>query len=454
VTKEEKEALTAMMVSAAEKRGINQSQQKRYFLGPYESGQMLKEDALRSARLDVDESHHLCWILAYICGVRPSSLAPGKPANRNQYFPKWSDVKITRGTITGSFNVDIQFRFLKHENDPKKAVEVVVLPFQINSPVNIDNLPFSPAHRLLSIALRRGLLEKHTTFESLLRGTEFFIRVKPARADEPLFLAGRNRGLVSESTPVKTNGITIKFQKAVKLSGYGLGVTLYAWRQRFATAVNRAVGADRARYAMNHAPGTKRMEKHYEKGNFNLLVMEIAMGERIDNAQATMEVEASAALTRMSSDSVARIKAIAEEICKERMQTDEVYLEAIKNGDPKAKKHAIQKLRKYCFDETYEKQLEKAEDELQGGDVYARKAEKKYTGRFMGKIREYFSEEALPANNDNNPSTEIYDHRDAEERQADADVMPSSRWIRRVAKQAMWPSIWLRSTAHTFPLVE
>lgn len=45
------------MISVAEKRGINQEKQERYFLGRYELGQMLEEDALRSGTSNILPFH-------------------------------------------------------------------------------------------------------------------------------------------------------------------------------------------------------------------------------------------------------------------------------------------------------------------------------------------------------------------------------------------------------------
>jgi len=58
---------------------------------------------------------------------------------------------------------------------------------------------------------------------------------------------------------------------------------------------------------MNHAPESRVMEKHYEQSNFNPPVMAIAMKEPIARAQATMEAEASAALTRVVDQSQVNI---------------------------------------------------------------------------------------------------------------------------------------------------
>jgi len=78
---------------------------------------------------------------------------------------------------------------------------------------------------LLAIALRRGILHKHTTIDPLLEGTEYFILVKPAKANEPIFLAGRGREMAPTPTPIKTNRLGTKFEKTARKIGYGFGVT-------------------------------------------------------------------------------------------------------------------------------------------------------------------------------------------------------------------------------------
>jgi hypothetical protein len=113
----QREILNNAMLVAGKKFGINTAEREdKKFIGRYELAQLLEEDTLRAARLDVAESHHLAWILSCICGVRPSTLGTSKGKKDGKDFPRWSDVTIKRGPMSGSFSIDVNFRLLKNEN--------------------------------------------------------------------------------------------------------------------------------------------------------------------------------------------------------------------------------------------------------------------------------------------------------------------------------------------------
>lgn len=82
------------------------------------------------------------------------------------------------------------------------------LHFTISSPVNSDQLPISPTHRLLAMALRRGTLKYHKDLKSLLSGTEYYITIKDENRGDPIFLARRGHGMPKDPTPMTAKGMT------------------------------------------------------------------------------------------------------------------------------------------------------------------------------------------------------------------------------------------------------
>src|SRR6266536_5355407 len=113
----QREILNNAKLVAGEKFGIDTTEREdKKFIGRYELAQLLAENTLQEPRLDVAESQHLAWVLSCICGVRPSTLGTSKGKKEGKDFPRWSDVTIKRGPMSGSFSIDIKFQLLKNEN--------------------------------------------------------------------------------------------------------------------------------------------------------------------------------------------------------------------------------------------------------------------------------------------------------------------------------------------------
>jgi len=74
------------------------------------------------------------------------------------------------------------------------------------SPVEI--LPLSLPHRLLVILLRRGLLEDHTSIDSLLNGNEHRVRIKDDALELPVFYGAQQNGLYICTKPLAVSALT------------------------------------------------------------------------------------------------------------------------------------------------------------------------------------------------------------------------------------------------------
>jgi hypothetical protein len=264
----------------AEKHGVRPgSKQKPYFGRP--ELQYLIDMDIASTPVEVAESHHLLWTLAFICGIRPG--AAGMSSHRPDNYLRWKNVIITRDLednhrFVSTWNFpnqkgyqDLSSKARETENNP--SLELIV-----NPPNNSDNIPICPTYRLLIIALRRGLLASYTTVQELLSDDKAFIHIKPECLEQPIFYAVKHGGSALD----KTRAASAKsFSTYMKLRTEHRGLetaTIYAFRREFGTRIDRQVGRSAARRAMHHGPGSSTYEQYYERGNFDLDVGYLAYG--------------------------------------------------------------------------------------------------------------------------------------------------------------------------------
>jgi hypothetical protein len=128
----------------------------------------------------------LAWCIGRICAVRPGSLArsDNKPANSPQKpFLIWKDIELSRDEQHGKFSARLHFRNLKtNYEDPEKSrrktVQASTLTCIIKSPQNTENMVFSVPHRLLTMAVRRGILDGIETLDQLFSSEAKYISVR------------------------------------------------------------------------------------------------------------------------------------------------------------------------------------------------------------------------------------------------------------------------------------
>ena len=154
-------------------------------VGLSELSQLIDLDTSDTKCIELAEMHHVAWCIGRICAIRPGSLGYN-PKNRNsiphQKFLMWRDVNIFRGASDGEFVADLTFRVLKTNiADPERANESDRPPrplqCRVLSPKRNDNIIFSVPHRLLVIALRRGIIDGISTIDELLAGRTLNIKV-------------------------------------------------------------------------------------------------------------------------------------------------------------------------------------------------------------------------------------------------------------------------------------
>lgn len=93
----------------------------------------------------------------------------------------WRDIQITRTSRVGDYEVWLTFRNFKGsrnlEGQLRGSVRDEPIRCRILSPKSPRNLVFNIAHRLVVIALRRGILKDISSMEELLGGEKRHIQV-------------------------------------------------------------------------------------------------------------------------------------------------------------------------------------------------------------------------------------------------------------------------------------
>ncbi|ETS84837.1 hypothetical protein PFICI_02862 [Pestalotiopsis fici W106-1] len=238
-------------------------------IGLPELRQLIDHDLSTTSYIAVAEGHQLAWCLMRLCCLRPGSIGwTSQDHKRDKKYLVWRDIEIFRGDVAGSFNVTITFRSLKTnfedlEKANQKAPSLDTVRVTLPSPRSHDHLIFSIPHRLLVIALRRGILAGFDDLDSLLAGTTRQIHFKKQTLDQPVIRAGKARGLGISEDPASAQSLSEYLRTRGAAIGYGEQITSYSIRRRSATDLARQIGRDDARMLMNHDPDSRVLEKYY-----------------------------------------------------------------------------------------------------------------------------------------------------------------------------------------------
>ena len=104
---------------ASRRVGLTADVLPKHFLTKYDLIMLIEHDMWLSQSPAVAEQQHLCWLLGFICGVRPGTI--GVSGKRKNEYLQWKDIKITRWQGS-NFRVRIIFRYLKgYREDERKT---------------------------------------------------------------------------------------------------------------------------------------------------------------------------------------------------------------------------------------------------------------------------------------------------------------------------------------------
>ncbi|KAK5729971.1 hypothetical protein LTR17_011488 [Elasticomyces elasticus] len=289
------------MYGAAKKFGIQPAKYKKTYFGRHELQYLMDIDMDLSINIEVAESHHLAWNLAFVCGIRPGAI--GWSTGRLESYLRWEHIRIRRSVDDPrKFVLFITLPFMKGHQDLDKLApgDDGSLELTIEPPNIPDNIPICPTYRLLIIAHRRGVLRSPKTIEELLNGkgsNPVKIIFKPEALKQPIFSGVTPGGRELTTKPASSASFSTYLSKRAADNGFPEGCTIYAFRGEVATKIDRMHGREVARRVLHHNPNSKTFEQSYDRGNYDLDVGRIAYGE--DTQSAAMIDDSHAVLWRV-----------------------------------------------------------------------------------------------------------------------------------------------------------
>ncbi|KAM0420799.1 hypothetical protein ACHAPT_011460 [Fusarium lateritium] len=319
-------------------RSLRSSQLNRSRVGTWELLMMMDFDMRETPCIELAECHHLAWVIGRVAAVRPGSLAmPSRQGDRHLPYLVWGDLDIQRTNVEGMFYVKMLIRNLKTNSvDPEKEVDDKTLALSFHSPKGQMTFELSAPHRILTIALRRGVLSGIDTLNDLFRGREKNIIIKDEFKDKPVLLKGAPRGMsVQPDQPMPTGALTEYLKLRGRKTGITESITFYSIRRNTAQELHRKVGADTTRAIMAHDPHSIAMEKYYTADRTmlpDLTSLAIGDGDGIDNRQ----LDGSLAFSRLNQDQIRRVGPMLNVLFRELREIDDEYPH---DGDSKARKN-------------------------------------------------------------------------------------------------------------------
>jgi hypothetical protein len=239
-------------------------------LGLTELRQLIESDMMRTACIANAEQHHLAWCLGRYLALRPGLIGAegynGPGNTRHKPHLVWRDVKLQRdpngkGRLTAIITINYWKQTLDADTNQNQYGPKT---FTLVSPPNPDQLIFSVPHRLLVIALRRGILVDYDNIDDLIDGDRFNITIRDDQLEEPILYASAPRGLTLDtSKPLNANALTEYIRQRGRALGYPFPITFYSIRRRTATDLAITYGKDLAREVMGHSAESRTLETSY-----------------------------------------------------------------------------------------------------------------------------------------------------------------------------------------------
>ncbi|KAF5964940.1 hypothetical protein FBULB1_12514 [Fusarium bulbicola] len=228
--------------------------------------------------------------------------------------------------------------------DPEKANTNQVLTISLNSPKGTTTFELSAPHRILTIALRRGVLVDIDNLDDLFTQRQRHILIKDEFKEKPVLLKGTNAGRsVQEDQPMSSLALT----EYLKLRGTKIGltksITFYSIRRNTAMDLVSNLGSEMARAIMAHEPDSLVMEKYYTSSRTALPdLTSMVVGDDfsgIDNRP----IDESLAFSRLNEEHRRQLGPMLNDFFRTLRETDDEYPH---NGDIKAKKNRDRVIRR------------------------------------------------------------------------------------------------------------
>lgn len=240
---------------------------QKSYLGLAELRELFDEEMLHNTSVEYAEQHWAAWCIARVTACRPGSICASKLSENPPL--KWKDLGFSVGDEPGQFTLVVKFEniHIKRQIDPEvqaKRAQDDRLHIYLESP-QPRNLIFSPAHRLLVIAIRRGYLDGIETVTDLMKCTRQHIKIKGQHLNEPLFFRGLPKGEgVDRSHPLTASALSEYIKTRAHRLGWNFSIMgMVAIRRRSLTDIVSRVGLEQARRIAGHSPDSTTLERYY-----------------------------------------------------------------------------------------------------------------------------------------------------------------------------------------------
>lgn len=245
---------------------------------------------------------------------------------------------------------------------------------EFRSPRQQANLPFSPALRLLVIALRRQALEGVSTIEELLTGDSNRIRVKEEFLHKPIILAGAPRGLGITENPATSGALTDYIKTRAKEIGMTEAITFYSLRRSAADTVAQTYGLDVARQIMGHDAESATLERSYLDLRRRVDLTAVGLNENHQQREEEMERDLNGnVLFRLPESVTKTIIGPASDALYHKLAAEDDLL--LKLDDPAAIKSRKRCLRRVANETARSQVIEEQSYQITNQDLDARKRE-------------------------------------------------------------------------------
>ncbi|KAI5368191.1 hypothetical protein Slin15195_G033250 [Septoria linicola] len=282
--------LVQVMRFAVKTYGNLRARAKKSHLGAEDLRMLMDNEAMNNRSIELSEQHVALWCIGRASALRPGSLCPSVPSARSRAKPlTWNNFSFTQSS-KGQFDMSLHLPRIniKLVNDPLLAddADVSTEPVELQFPSPAaDSLEFSAAHRMLVIAVRRGILEGIDTLQELFDTELREFRVKEEHLDDVVFFAGNNRGLgLDKSRPLTSGALTEYLRTRGWRAGFTHAVTWYSIRRRAATDLVPLIGLEMTRLVLGHSPNSNTLEKYYLRLNAILNAANLLTNNGVEKA--------------------------------------------------------------------------------------------------------------------------------------------------------------------------
>jgi hypothetical protein len=239
-------------------KGHHRQQRRMPHVGLPELRQLIDYDVVTAACPENAEQHHLAYCIARQSAVRAGSLCADVTFTPDEYL-RWRDIKLSCGEGAGEFQAEITINKLKTSHaDPESGQHRSAVCY-FDSP-NAENIIFSVPHRLILMAMRRGVLADTsiTTVDDIINIKQQNITFKDDRKDDPVFFAATARGLSLEERAMSVTALQAYLRKLGRALGFAEDISFHAIRRQTATDLARRIGIEATREIMSHAPDSRK----------------------------------------------------------------------------------------------------------------------------------------------------------------------------------------------------